>query len=134
MSRSKIIGLLAAAAVIAGVFLPWITIESKHLVFTGVSTEGSRFGEPGRLSIYVGAITALLFLLPGRVSIRFNLFTSAFLAAWSFRNFLIFSRCEMGECPEKGIGLYLCLIGAITAFVCVLLSRGDNKNAGQRPA
>jgi uncharacterized membrane protein len=128
MSKAKIFGLLSVAVVIVGVFLPWIIIENKHLVFTGVSTAGSRFGEPGKLSIVVSVLTAILFLLPGKVAGRFNLFMAAFLGAWSFRNFLIFSRCEMGECPERGWGLYLCLIGALAAFVCVLLTNGEKKS------
>lgn len=125
MSKAKILGLLSVAVVIISVFLPWITVESKHVVFTGISTAGSRFGEPGKLSIVVAVITAILFVIPGKVSARFNLFTAAFLMAWSFRNFLIFSRCEMGECPDRGIGLYLCLAGAIATFVGVLLSNGE---------
>jgi hypothetical protein len=127
MSKAKIFGLLSVATVIISVFLPWITVESKHLVFTGVSTAGSRFGEPGKLSIIVAGITALLFVIPGKVGARFNLFAGAFLVAWSFRNFLLFSRCEMGECPDRGVGLYLCLVGAIATFVCVLLTNGEKK-------
>lgn len=127
MSKAKIFGLLSVAVVIISVFLPWITIESKHLVFTGVSTGASRFGQPGKLTIIVAVITAILLLIPGKVGARFNLFAGSFLIAWSFRNFLLFSRCEMGECPERGIGLYLCLAAAIATFVCVLLTNGEKK-------
>jgi hypothetical protein len=128
MSKAKIFGLLSAAVVIVSAFLPWLTVESKHLVFTGLDTAGSRFGEPAKLNIAFAILTAILFILPGKVAGRFNLFAAAFLAAWTFRNFLLFSRCEMGECPDKGIGLYLSLFGAIAAFVCVLLSNGEVKD------
>ncbi|SFE53582.1 hypothetical protein SAMN05518672_107131 [Chitinophaga sp. CF118] len=128
MSKAKIFGLLSVAVVIISVFLPWLTVESKHLIFTGIDTAGSRFGEPGKLSIVVAVVTGILFLLPGKVGARFNLFMAAFLAAWSFRNFLLFSRCEMGECPDRGIGLYLCLVGAIAVFVCVLFTNGETKS------
>lgn len=128
MSKAKIFGLLSVAVVIISVFLPWMTVESKHILFTGVSTAGSRFGQPGKLTIIVSAITAIFFLIPGKVATRFNLFAGAFLVAWSFRNFLLFSRCEMGECPDRGIGLYLCLAAAIATFVCILLSNGDKKD------
>jgi hypothetical protein len=127
MSKAKIFGLLSVVVVIASVFLPWMTVEREHIVFTGVSTAGSRFGEPGKLSIIVAVITAILFVIPGKVGARFNLLAGAFLLAWSFRNFLLFSRCEMGECPDRGIGLYLCLLGAIATFVCVLLTNGETK-------
>ena len=127
MSKAKIFGLLSIAVVIISVFLPWITVESKHIVFTGVSTAGSRFGEPGKLTVIVAVITTILLLIPGKVAARFNLFAASFLIAWSFRNFLLFSRCEMGECPDRGIGLYLCLAAAIATFVCVLLTNGEPK-------
>lgn len=127
MSKAKIFGLLCVAIVIISVFLPWITVESRNIVFTGINTAGSRLGEPGKLTIIVSAITAVLFLIPGKVSARFNLFAGAFLVAWSLRNFLLFSRCEMGECPDRGIGLYLCLATAIATFICVLLTNGEQK-------
>lgn len=124
MSKPNIFGLISVAIVIISAFLPWLTIESKHLAFTGMNTAGSSFGEPGKLNIIVAVFSGILFLVPGKWSARVNLFVSAFLAAWAFRNFVLFSRCEMGVCPEREIGLYLSVIAAIAAFVCVILSNG----------
>ncbi|PWV55993.1 hypothetical protein [Chitinophaga sp. S165] len=127
MNKPTIFGLISVAIVIISAFLPWLTIESKHLAFTGMNTAGSSFGEPGKLNIIVAVISGILFLVPGKWSARVNLFVSAFLAAWTFRNFVLFSRCEMGECPERQIGLYLSVLFAIVAFVCVILSNGNDK-------
>jgi Na+/proline symporter len=132
MSKPNIIGLISVAIVIASAFLPWLTIESKHLAFTGMNTAGSSFGEPGKLNIIVAVMAALLFLSPNKWMARINLFVTAFLAAWTFRNFVLFSRCEMGECPEREIGLYLSLLAAAVSFVCVIFSNGNKKPA--RPA
>jgi len=124
MNRPSIIGLVSVLIVIGCTFLPWVTIESKQLVFSGLNTTGSSFGEPGKLSIGVGIIAIILFVLRGKWPARLNLFVTAFLAAWTFRNFILFSRCEMGVCPDRQIGLYLSLLAAIAAFVAVLFTGG----------
>jgi hypothetical protein len=122
MNRPSIIGLILVAVVIVSAFLPWLTIESKHLVFTGINTVGSRFGEPGKLNIAISVLAGILFALPGKTPARINLFVTACLAAWTFRNFILFSRCEMGVCPEREIGLYLSLLAGIGAFASVIFS------------
>jgi len=129
MNKPTIFGLISVIIVIISAFLPWLTIESKHLAFTGLNTAGSSFGEPGKLSIFVAVVAGILFLVPGKWSARVNLFVAAFLVAWTFRNFMLFSRCEMGVCPERKIGLYLSVMAAIVAFVCVILSNGKGEKA-----
>jgi hypothetical protein len=124
MSKPNIAGLIAAVVVIVSAFLPWLSIESKHLVFTGVQTVGSSFGEPGKVNVFLAVLAGVLFFVERKWSARLNLFVTAFLSAWAFRNFLIFSRCEMGECPDREIGLYLSLIFGLVTFICVLLANG----------
>lgn len=125
MSRSSIIGAIATILVIISAFLPWIsiTVNGQVLVFTGMRSEGSSFGEPGKLSIAVGALVLLFFIIQKNWAPKVNLFTSAFLAAWCFRNMLLYSRCEMGICPDQKIGLYLSLAASLGAFICVLAHR-----------
>ena len=120
MSKSTITGIAAAVMIIVSAFLPWLTIESRQLVFTGVHTAGSNFGEPGKLNIILSLIAALLFIAQKQWAQRVNVFIAGFLMAWTFRNMILFARCEMGECPHKEIGLYLSLIGAVIAFICVI--------------
>ena len=126
MTKSSIIGAIAAIIVIISAFLPWISIhvDGQTLLFTGLNTKGSSFGEPGKLGIAVAAMVLILFLVNREWAPRINLFTSAFLAAWYFRNMLIFSRCEMGICPDQKVGLYLALGAALVTFICVLANRG----------
>ncbi len=126
MSKNSLTGIGAAVIIIISAFLPWLTIESKHLVFTGLQTAGSTFGEPGKLNIILAVIAAVLFALQRLWAQRINIVITAFLMVWTFRNFILFARCEMGECPHKEIGLYLSLIGAVVAFLSVLV-RGKKK-------
>ena len=126
MSKNNLIGLAAAVTIIVSAFLPWLTVESKHLVFTGVHTAGSNFGEPGKLNVLVAAIAGVLFLFKRTWARRLNVFITAFLIAWTFRNMILFARCEMGICPHKEIGLYLSLAGALVAFFCVVIRKKPN--------
>lgn len=125
MRRNAIIGLIAIVIVIISAWLPWITVQADEglRTYSGMQSEGSSFGEPGKLSILVAVLTGILFLIPKDWAARVNLFTGGFLAAWSFRNLLLYSRCEMGICPDRHIGLWLSLIASLTAFVCVLMYR-----------
>lgn len=123
MFKSNLIGIAGAALIIISAFLPWLTIDSKHLLLTGLDTTGTSFGEPGKLAIALSVVAIIFFLLPKVWAQRVNLFVCAFLLAWAFRNMLIFSRCEMGECPHRQIGLYLSLLGGLVAFVSVLASK-----------
>ncbi|RPD39748.1 hypothetical protein [Chitinophaga barathri] len=122
MSKSSIYGILAAVIVIICAFLPWISVHvnGELKVFSGMQTEGSSFGEPGKLSIAVSVLAILFFLFQKAWSPRVNLFVSAFLSAWAFRNMLLFSRCEMGICPDQKIALWLSLAAALAVFGCVL--------------
>lgn len=125
MSKNKIFGLISVAVVIICAFLPWITVESKHLVFTGLQTNGSYFGEPGKVNVFFALVVGILFLLKGKMPARINLFLAAFLAAWTFRNLLLFSRCEMGECPDRHIALFLSLVAALGAFISVCFTNNE---------
>jgi hypothetical protein len=123
MSKSSITGLAAAVIIIISAFLPWLTVESRQLVFTGLRTAGSNFGEPGRLNIILAVIAALLIIAQKPWAQRINIFVTGFLVSWTFRNMILFARCEMGECPHKEIGLYLSLAGAIVAFISVVVTK-----------
>ncbi|PSL43460.1 hypothetical protein CLV51_108150 [Chitinophaga niastensis] len=123
MSKTGIIGVLAALLVIVCAFFPWSVIESRHLVFTGVNGTGSSYGEPGKLNIVLSVMAIILFLVKNSWISKINLFVGGFLAAWTLRNMLLYARCEMGECPQPGVALYISLAAALVVFGCVLFTR-----------
>lgn len=108
--------------VIVCAFFPWSVIESRHLVFTGMDGTGSNYGEPGKLNIILSVLAIVIFLVKKKWLSRMNLFVAGFLVAWTFRNTLLYSRCEVGECPEVGMALYISLAAALVAFICVLFT------------
>lgn len=130
MSRTSIIGILAVLLVIVSAFLPWsaVDVDTRHLVFSGVNGAGSNYGEPGRLCIILGVLAIVIFLIKNKWVSRTNLFIVGFLLAWTFRNLLLYSRCEMGDCPQPQAGLYLSFGGALVAFACVLFTRSPASN------
>lgn len=122
MQIIKWLGVAAAIALIVSCYLPWVVIESKDLVISGVETTGTNFGKPGYFHLAL-AVLYLLFVLINRVwSKRVNIFISAFNVAWALRNFAIVSACSGGECPEKQAGLYLILFSSLAMIFSVLFS------------
>ena len=113
MRFSYLIGVLAAIAVLAASFMPWVQIESAHKVLTGMDAQGTNFGRPGQLHILLSAIAIAMFCIPRIWAKRVNWFVCAFGLAWGFRNFIIYARCEMDTCPVRKLGLYIILFGSI---------------------
>lgn len=107
MRFMKWVGFVAAVALLISCFLPWVYIESKNITVSGINAEGTNFGKPG----YFHFIMTILFLvfnfIPKVWAKRTNLMIVALNLAWSIRNYFLISACQMGECPEKKIAIYL---------------------------
>lgn len=125
MKYSQTIGVIAALAVIIACFLPWSYIPGQQIVVSGVKTAGTNFGRPGVLSIVTASISIIFFLLPKIWAKRTNVLIAAVSVSWAVRNYLIFSACMMGECPQKRIGLYLLLLFSIGVLLMSFLPKID---------
>jgi len=113
-------GVLAAVLLIVSCFFPWIIIESRQLVISGIETEGSNYGKPGYFHILMAAIFLLLSFIPRVWAKRVNLLMVAMNFAWGVRNYFMLSRCEAGDCPDKQIALYLALLGTGMMMIAAL--------------
>lgn len=122
MRIMKWAGLLASLTLIVSCFFPWVTIESKDIVVSGVEATGTTFGKPGYLHFILTGLIILMGLINRLWSIRVSLFLNAFNMAWAIRNFFVISTCYGGECPVKHTALYLVLISSILMMASVLLS------------
>ena len=124
-----VIGLLVAAC-----YLPWMTIKSRGIAINGVNTTGTTFGNPAYFHFFWIGLYAL-FLLIGKVwSRRAAMGFAAFNFAWAVRNFLLIPACQMGECPERQIGLYLLLFSSLALFFAGLLGPVKQETrAGDKP-
>jgi len=126
--------IVVAAVLIAGCFLPWMTIASKNISITGVETAGTDYGKPAYFHfIWVGLF--LIFFVVNRVwSRRLAMMFTAFNVAWAFRNFFVLPICQMGECPVRRTGLYLVFISSIVLFFAGLLAPVKEKSTEPQDA
>lgn len=101
-------------------YQPWVYIASKNITVTGLHAAGTNFGKPALVSIFLGLVAVILFLVPYVVAKRINLFFCALNLAWAVRNFVILSTCREGDCPGKEAGLYLMLAASVIMLLASL--------------
>jgi len=123
MNRNMILSVLAGLLTAVACFLPWMSIESKDLLITGMDTTGTKFGKPGLLHILLSMIYIAFALVPKSWGQRANLLVIAVNAAWFIRNFFMLSVCSGGECPVRLYGFYLLLIGCVGMMGATLFSK-----------
>jgi hypothetical protein len=126
----KGLSVLCFAGLIAACFFPWITVESRGLVITGMHAEALNFGKPGLFHIILSAVI-IVFLVLGRTwSVRAAFFIGAFNLAWAARNYFSLSACSGGVCPEREPALYLLPVLSVLGVIFLLLIR---QNSGRHP-
>ena len=116
----KYLGIAAALSLLLAGFLPWVHIASKDLTITGINTEGTNFGKPAWFHFVFLFFFLVLTIIPKLWAKRANLVIIVFNLAWAIRNFLVISRCEAGDCPEKEIGIYLVLFCSLIMAISSL--------------
>ena len=123
MKYSNYIGVIAAVALIAFCFMPWVYIESIKTTLTGLETGRTNFGRPGLIHIVLAGLSIIFFLTPKAWAKRANLFVVSLNFAWSIRNFFFITQCELGECPQKKAGIYAVIFLSLLIFLMGLLPK-----------
>lgn len=123
MKNSNYIGIIAAIALIGCCFLPWAYIDSIKSTITGLTTEHTTFGKPGVLHIVFSVFSIILFMVPLVWAKGVNVFIGAFNFAWSIRNFLLVTHCELGECPHKRFGIYAIVFTSLVLMIMTMLPK-----------
>jgi hypothetical protein len=113
MRLMKWLGPAAALSLLISCFSVWVFIASKNITVSGVDTTGTNFGKPAYLHFVLIPFFILFSLIPRVWAKRANLGITAMNLAWAIRNYFMVTACSGGECPEKRIGLYLVLAGAL---------------------
>ena len=117
MRYLKWIGVLSALLLVVACFLPWIHIESKDIIVTGVDAPKTNYGRPGYFNLLM-TVFFIVFTLIQRVwAKRANLLVVALNVAWSIRNYFILSTCQAGECPLVQPALYGLLVLSILMLI-----------------
>lgn len=121
MKYSNYIGVIAAITLVCFCFAPWVYIEAIKTTITGLETTHTNFGKPGLVHITLAFFSIILFLIARVWAKRTNLFVVALNFAWSIRNFFLITQCELGECPEKKLGIYaIVLVSAVILLMGLL--------------
>ena len=110
MKYSNYLGAISSLALIICCFLPWVHINSLDLTlngFQGKISEQLDFGKQAYTHIFFASLMFVFFLLQKIWAKRINILIGAFQFSWAIKNYIVFSMCREGECPEKMIGIYL---------------------------
>lgn len=108
---------MSAIVLIVACFMPWVHITPANLTISGVETEGTRFGKPAYIHFILVGLIILFSFIRTIWAKRFNLLFAALNLAWAIKNFVIITKCEAGECPERQTGLYLVLVASIALLI-----------------
>ena len=131
MKYSQSIGILLCLLLIYSTAQPLVFIESRNWTITGWDAAGSSFGQAGKFLSFFAIIALLFFALPFIWAKRFNMVFATLLLAWSIRNFLVLSTCQMGECPQKLWALYGCIIFSAGILLMTFLPKIKVSNQPQ---
>jgi hypothetical protein len=113
MRYSKWLGLLSVILLISCAFFPWVTIESKNLVITGLDTRGTNFGKPAMFHFVLAALFLICNFTNRIWAKRLNLLIAALNLGWALRNILILGGCMAGECPARQPAIWIMLIASV---------------------
>jgi hypothetical protein len=113
-------GIATAIVLAVWCFQPWVFIESKNLVITGIESTGTNFGKPGYLVLVLCFLFLVFSLMPFVWAKRANMVVTVLNLAWAIRNYFLLSACSGGECPEKKMGLYVVVIGSVIMLIAAL--------------
>lgn len=120
MRYMKWFGLMAVILMVVSCFTPWVIIESKNIIVSGVDATGTNFGKPAYIHFVLSFFFVVFHLIPKLWAKRWNLIVVALNAAWAIRNYFIISACRDAECPVKQTGLYLAVVAAVLMLLAGL--------------
>ena len=126
MKYSQQIGVVAALALISICFLPWVYVGSLNLTLGGLNAkinENLTFGRQVVPHTIFCSLLIVFFLIPKVWAKRANLFMGFLNLSWAIKNYIIFSMCRQGECPEIKPALYLLVFFAVILQVCAFLPK-----------
>jgi hypothetical protein len=120
MRYMKWIGLAAAALLMVSCFTPWVFIESKNIIISGVDSTGTNFGKPGYFHFVLAVVFLLCTFIQRVWAKRLNLLITALNIGWAIRNYFVLAACSGGECPVRKSGIWLMMLASLLMLVSAL--------------
>jgi len=124
MKYSQTIGVIATLLLVVFCFFPWIYVPSLHLTlngFYGKVNDELTFGRQGLTHCFFGVLMILFFSISRIWAKRTNIIIAFLNLGWAIKNYIIFSLCRSGECPEVKPALYLVVFFALVIQVMTFL-------------
>lgn len=116
MKYSQVIGIIASLSIIGICYMPWVFISELNITLSGVNgyvNENLYLGKPIKFYLFFLCIMIIFFALHKIWAKRTNVFLGAIVLGYSIYNYLLFTLCREGVCPEKKKGIYLLLVSAL---------------------
>lgn len=130
MKYSQLIGIIAALCLIASCFLPWMELPEQNLILNGLNGKVNNdlsFGKQIIPHSLFALISIICFLIKKIGAKRTNIFVACFNLGWAIKNYILFSMCRQGDCPQVKIGLVLMIIFSGIIMVMALLPKMEVK-------
>jgi len=132
MKYSQYIGVAAAIGLIIVSFFPWVYVPSLGLTLDGfhgwVNTHLS-FGKQGRVHIFFAVVMIVFYLVQTVWAKRTNIFIAFLNLGWAIKNYIIFTICRSGECPQIKPALYMLVAFSIITQIAALLPKMNIKSS-----
>ena len=126
MKYSQVIGIIASLSIIGICYMPWVFIPELDITLSGVNgyvNENLYLGKPIKFYLVFLFIMIIFFALPKIWAKRTNVFLGAIVLGYSIYNYLLFTLCREGVCPEKKNGIYLLLVSAFIVQLMTLFPK-----------
>ena len=107
-------------------------MASLHLTLNGINgkvNDALTFGSQWKAHSFFCVIMIILFLTPQLWAKRTNIFFAVMHLGWAIKNYIIFSMCRQGECPEIKPALYILVLLALIIQIMALLPKLDIKES-----
>jgi hypothetical protein len=121
MKYTKWIGIMGCAVLIIACFLPWAYYPAINETFTGFHVKrfanGNYYGRPGMLISFFAICSAILFYLPKLWAKRVNIFLAAFLAAYVYRTYRLFTGSIVEGEVESRVGIWIVILTTVIILV-----------------
>jgi hypothetical protein len=122
ISKSLILGIIGAALVIIGCFLPWTFHADVNEYFTGFYSKNNLYGRPGKYLIIFTVVVLIGLFVQKYWAKGMALFVAAFSFAYSITAYVRYSSCYKAYCPSKQIGLFLTPLGCFLLLIAIMIS------------
>jgi hypothetical protein len=126
MKYSQVVGILASLSIIGICYMPWVFIPELNITLSGVNgyvNENLYLGKPIKFYLFFLCIMVIFFVLPKIWAKRTNVFLGAIVLGYSIYNYLLFTLCREGVCPEKKKAIYLLLASALIVQLMTLFPK-----------